>query len=146
MKSVNSALFFVFCTIFSATSFAQTKKTLFDAYPKTISLSKTSITDAFANNTGSLVSIDLSSDFKFAGTVVSNQQKYENLQTIIIRSSENNKSVFQISKIINKDNSISYAGLIINQDAADGYIIKKINNIYVLQKFESGKILEPCKL
>jgi hypothetical protein len=64
----------------------------------------------------------------------------------MIRSSENNLSVFQISKITNKDNSISYAGLIINQDAADGYVIKNNNGIYSLQKFESGKILEPCKL
>jgi hypothetical protein len=127
MKLFNKTVFFVLCTILSATSFAQTKPTLFDAYPETIS-------------------INLSSNFKFAGTVISNQQKYDNLQTIMIRSSENSQSVFQISKITNKDNSISYAGLIINQDAADGYVIKNNNGIYSLQKFESGKILQPCKL
>jgi hypothetical protein len=119
---------------------------LFGAYPETISLSKTLIADALSYNTGTSVSINLSSTFIFAGTVISNQQKYDNLQTIMIRSSENNLSVFQISKITNKDNSISYAGLIINQDASDGYVIKNNNGIYSLQKFESSKILEPCKL
>jgi hypothetical protein len=146
MKLLNKTVLIVLCTILSATSFAQTKPTLFDAYPETISLSKTLITDAFSYNTGTAVSINISSNFKFAGTVISNQQKYDNLQTIMIRSSENSLSVFQISKITNKDNSISYAGLIINQDAADGYVIKNNNGIYSLQKFESGKILEPCKL
>jgi hypothetical protein len=146
MKLFNKHTIVVLCTILSYTSFAQTKPTLFDAYPEKITLSKTLITDAFSYNTGSSVSINLASNFKFAGIVISNQQKYDNLQTIIIRSSENNKSVFQISKITNKDNSITYAGLIINQDAADGYVIKNNNDIYSLQKFESGKILEPCNL
>jgi hypothetical protein len=146
MKLLNKSTLIVLCTILSTISFAQTKPTLFSAYPETISLSKTLITDAFSYDTGTSVSINLSSSFKFAGTVISNQQKYDNLQTIMIRSSENNQSVFQISKITNKDNSISYAGLIINQDAADGYVIKNNNGIYSLQKFESGKILEPCKL
>jgi hypothetical protein len=146
MKLLTKTVLIVLCTILSATSFAQTKPTLFDAYPATISLSKTLITDAFSYNAGTSVSINISSNFKFAGTVISNQQKYDNLQTIMIRSSENSQSIFQISKITNKDNSISYAGLIINQDAADGYVIKNNDGIYSLQKFESGKILQPCKL
>jgi hypothetical protein len=146
MKLLNKSILVVLCTILSTISFAQIKPTLFGAYPETISLSKTLIADALSYNTGTSVSINLSSTFIFAGTVISNQQKYDNLQTIMIRSSENNLSVFQISKITNKDNSISYAGLIINQDASDGYVIKNNNGIYSLQKFESSKILEPCKL
>ncbi len=146
MKTPKKIMLIVLCSIFTATSFAQTKQKLYAEYPETISLSKTIITDAFSYNTGTAVSISLSSNFKFAGTVISNQQKYENLQTIMIRSTENNESIFEISKITNKDKSISYAGLIINNDAADGYIIKNNNGIYSLQKFESGKILEPCKL
>ncbi len=146
MKTPKKIMLIVLCSILTATSFAQTKQKLYAEYPETISLSKTIITDAFSYNTGTAVSISLSSNFKFAGTVISNQQKYDNLQTIMIRSSENNESIFQISKITNKDKSISYAGLIINNNAADGYIIKNNNGIYSLQKFESGKILEPCKL
>ena len=149
MKLLNKSVLIVLCTILSAKSIAQnatTKQKLFEAYPETISLSKIIITEAFSYNTGTSVSINLAFNFKFAGTVISNQKKYDNLQTIMIRSTENNQSVFQISKITNKDNSISYAGLIINQDAADGYVIKNNNGIYSLQKFESSKILEPCKL
>lgn len=149
MKLLNKSMLIVLCTILSATSFAQNtakKQQLFAAYPETVSLSKIIITEAFTYTTGTSVSINLSPNFTFAGTVISNKQKYDNLQTIIIRSSQNNKSVFQISKITNKDNTISYTGLIINQDAADGYLIKNNNDIYSLQKFESGKILEPCNL
>ncbi len=149
MKTPKTIMLIVLCSIITATSFAQTsdtKQKLYAEYPETISLSKTIITDAFTYNTGTAVSLSLSSNFKFAGTVISNQQKYDNLQTIMIRSSDNNESIFQISKITNKDKSISYAGLIINNNAADGYIIKNNNGIYSLQKFESGKILEPCKL
>jgi hypothetical protein len=146
MKTPKKIMLIVLCSILTATSFAQTKQKLYAEYPETISLSKTIITDAFSHNTGTAFSISLSSNFKFSGTVISNQQKYDNLQMIMIRSSENNESIFQISKITNKDKSISYAGLIINNNAADGYIIKNNNGIYSLQKFESGKILEPCKL
>jgi hypothetical protein len=146
MKTPKKIMLIVLCSILTATSFAQTKQKLFAEYPEKISLSKTIITDAFSYNTGTAVSISLSSNFKFAGTVVSNQQKYDNLQTIMIRSSENYESIFQISKITNKDKSVSYSGLIINNNAADGYIIKNNNGIYSLQKFESDKILEPCKL
>jgi hypothetical protein len=147
MKLLNASALIVLCSIFTASSFAQNttaKQKLFAAYPENISLNKIFITDVFSYNTGSSVSIELASNFHFAGTVISNQQKYDNLQTIMIRSSENNHSIFQISKITNNDKSATYAGCIINSDAADGYIIKNINGIYSLQKFESDKILEHC--
>jgi hypothetical protein len=146
MKLLNKSKLIVLFTFLTATSFAQTKQKLFVEYPETISLSEPIITEALSYNKGATVSISLSSNFTFAGTVISNQQKYENLQTIMIRSIENNASIFQISKITNKDNSITYAGLIINKDAADGYVIKNNNGIYSLQKFETDKILESCKL
>ncbi len=147
MKLLNAITLFVLCSIFTVSSFAQNataKQKLFAAYPENISLNKIFITDAFSYSSGANVSVDLSSDFHFAGTVISNQQKYDNLQTVMIRSAENNHSIFQISKITNNDKSTSYAGCIINKDAADGYIIKNNNGIYSLQKFESDKILEHC--
>jgi hypothetical protein len=148
MNLLSKSMLVMLCLIFTATSIAQkatAKQKLFAANPENISLNKSIITDAFSYNTGTSVSIDLSSNFHFVGTVISNQQKYDNLQTIMIRSSENNHSIFQISKITNIDKSISYAGRIINDDAADGYAIKNNNGIYSLQKFETDKILEFCK-
>lgn len=147
MKLLNAITLFVLCTIFTATGFAQNataKQKIFAAYPENISLNKIFITDAFSYNTGASVSVDLPGNFHFAGTVISNLQKYHNLQTIMIRSSENNHSIFQISKITNNDKSTTYTGCIINNDAADGYIIKNSNGIYSLNKFESDKILEHC--
>jgi hypothetical protein len=146
MKLLNKSMLVLLCTILSATSFAQSKQKLFAAYPETISLSKTIITEAFSYNKGTSVSINLANNFHFAGTVISNQQTYDNLQIIMIRSSENNHSIFQISKMTNTDKSISYAGRIINSDAADGYVIRNNEGIYSLQKFETDRVLEPCKL
>jgi hypothetical protein len=146
MKLFNKSMLIVLFSVLTSSTFAQTKQKLFAQYPEIISLSNATITDALSYNTGAAVSLSLSSNFIFAGTVISNQQKYDNLQTIMIRSSENNQSVLQISKITNKDNSISFAGILINKDAADGYVIKNNNGIYSLQKFEADKILEPCKL
>ena len=147
MKLLNKSMLVVLFSIFTSTGFAQkaeTKQKLFAAYPENISLNKIFITDAFSYNTGTSVSVELSANFHFAGTVISNQQKYDNLQTIMIRSSENYHSIFQLSKITNNDKSTSYTGCIINNDAADGYIIKNNNGIYSLNKFESDKILEHC--
>jgi hypothetical protein len=146
MKLLNKSMLVLLCTILSAASFAQTKQKLFLAYPDNISLSKTIITEVFSYNIGTSVSINLANNFHFAGIVISNQQTYDNLQMIMIRSSENNHSIFQLSKITNNDNTISYTGRIINNDAADGYVIKNNEGIYSLQKFETDRVLEPCKL
>jgi hypothetical protein len=122
-----------------------TRPKLFADKPQTISLDKNILANAIASTEGSTVTLQLSNDFTFTGTVFSNQVKYNNLQTMMIRSSENSNSIFQISKITNEDNTISYVGRLLNKDAADGYQLKNNNENYSLQKFEALKLLEPCK-
>jgi hypothetical protein len=59
MKILNKSILIMLYTIFTATaSFAQqaaTKQKLFAAFPETISLSKTIITEAFSYSTGALI-------------------------------------------------------------------------------------------
>ena len=63
----------------------------------------------------------------------------------MIKSPSFGNAIFQLSKITNEDNSISYAGRIINPDAFDGYEIKKDKeDNYSFKKFETKKILEDC--
>jgi hypothetical protein len=71
--------------------------------------------------------------------------KYQNLQSVLIRSEQFENALLQVSKITNNDKSISYVGRIINQNALDGYEIKKdLANNYRLQKFETKSILQDC--
>jgi hypothetical protein len=149
MKLHPKSIFIVLFTFCTATSFSQinnTKPALFDAYPQSINLDNTILLDASTKTTGSQVSYSFANNFQFSGTVISNQRKYDNLQIIVIRSSENNHTFLQISKITNTDLSIAYTGRILNEDAADGYAIENDNGLYSLQKFETNKILSPCKL
>ena len=149
MKTLNKYLFLVFFSAICTSSFAQindARPKLYAAFPSTINITKTSFDDVLKNTSGSTVSVAISPDFIFTGTVISNITKYNAMQTVVLRSTENPESVFQITKIENKENIISYSGRILNNNAADGYEIKNNNGEYFLQKFETAKLLQPCKL
>ena len=148
MKKLSKSMIFMLLTLCCAKGFAQQKdnrQQLFAAYPQTVSVDRAVISNTFNYTEGSTVSVPLSATLHFTGKVISNEQQLYNLQTVIIRSEENN-TVFQISRITNDDKSILYRGRILNINAADGYEIKNNNGDYFLQKFETRKILEPCNL
>ncbi len=148
MKLFTKGMSIAMLSLIATASFAQStqaKQKIFDAFPQTINVANTLLSNATNYTKGSIVTLDLLTGFQFTGTVFYNEKKYDNLQTIMIRSTENPKSVFEISKITKKDNSIAYVGRIMNNDAADGYEIKNNNGSYSLQKFETQKIIEECK-
>lgn len=148
MKMLSKYLFGVLLSLLCTHSFAQTNDTrpkLYAAYPSTISIDKVSIETLLSNTPGTLVSMPLTADFTFEGVVFSNTTKYNNMHTVMLRSVQNPQSVFQVTKIENKEKVISYSGRILNNNAADGYEIKYNNGEYFLQKFETAKILETCK-
>ncbi len=148
MKLYNKGLLVVLFSLIATTSFAQTiqsKQNIFSAYPQNIVIDNALLSTSISFTKGSTVTLNLSNEFQFTGTVFFNEKIYDNLQTVMIRASDNVKSVFEITKLTNKDNSFEYRGRIMNNDAADGYEIKNINGNYSLQKFETQKILEVCK-
>ncbi|MEQ1553721.1 MAG: hypothetical protein ABL929_06065 [Ferruginibacter sp.] len=145
-KSMLIVLLFLVAVTHSYAQNTNTKPYLFAALPTTIAIDNSILSNAINYSINELVTLQLSPTFRFTGIVISNQQKYHNLQTVMIRAEDNNKTIFQISKITNNDLTVSYVGRIINSDVADGFVVKNINGDYALQKFETNNILEPCNL
>jgi hypothetical protein len=71
--------------------------------------------------------------------------KYNNLQSLVIKSALFNNAIFSLSKRINDDNSITYIGRIIHFDYADMYELKQdVNGIYQLIKNETERVVQTC--
>jgi hypothetical protein len=120
-------------------------KAAFNNFSAEIAIDPAALLIAMEANKGEQVNIPLSKEFSFNGNVISNENVYDNLQTIIIKSADYNNAVMQISKqTIN--NTISYTGRIFGQGSTDGYHIKKdADGNYQLQKFELALIRQDCK-
>jgi hypothetical protein len=146
MKPLPKILLLVMLSLTTITVSAQkTKPRLFGQYPEVIDLSKTTLQQTFSAIPGKSINIAFNDQFHFEGIVLSNELKYSNLQSVLIRSAAFGNAIFQVSKLTNADNSISYVGRIINPDAQDGYEIKKDNkDNYRFQKFETDRILQDC--
>ena len=144
MRNISKGMLAMLLILTSVTAFAQStaKKRMFDAIPSAVSLDRNTLTQSFNYSKGSDVAIAFSPELSFSGTVISNQQKYDNLKTVMIRSANN--MILQITEITNTDKSISYVGRIFGSEAADGFEIKNNNGRYSMQKFEVSKIFEPC--
>lgn len=149
MKMLSKYLFGVLFSVSCTHAFAQindTRQKLYASLPSVININKNLLDNLLSNRAGEEVSTVFSADFTFEGTVISNITKYNTMHTVMLRSVENPESIFQITKIPSKENTFSYYGRILNNNAADGYEIKNNNGEYFLQKFETAKILDPCKL
>lgn len=118
---------------------------LYASLPQTINIDQTKFERALTSEAGKEITLLLSPEFTFTGTVISNFTKYNNLHTVMLRSNENANSILQIT-LVADNNNLTYAGRIINSNAADGFEIKNNNGIYSLQKFETKKLLDPCNL
>ena len=137
----------VLCFI-TATSNAQetsSKPRLFSNYPDKILVPQNSLKDAMNFRAGENVTLQLGSNLVFSGMVISNEFKYSNLRSTIIRSPFFDNAVLAISQITNPDKTITYTGRILNMKASDGYEIKQdLSGTYSLQKFETNRILQDC--
>ena len=123
----------------------QAKPSLFAAYPSTLNITETCLQNIFSMVKEQEAVIDFGNNLLLPCKVLSNEVKYSNLQTVIIRSSAFDNAMFQVSRITNPDMSFTYTGRIINERAADGFEIKKASNgTYQLKKFETDRVLEGC--
>ena len=148
MKKYSKTLLAVLFSVASIASFAQihdARAKKYASLPESINIDKSIFGNVLDAHEGKEISLRLSDQFTFTGTVISNFTKYNKLHTVMVRSTENATSILQIT-LIDSDNNISYSGRIINSNAADGYEIKNNNGSYSLQKFETLKILDPCRL
>ena len=148
MKNHSKVLLAVLLSVSSLAGIAQkvdTRPNLYATRPQSINIDKNIFTPILDAAVGQEVSFVISPDFTFKGIVLSNFSKYNQLHTVMVRSNENASSILQITHI-QSDNNVSYTGRILNDNAADGYEIKNNNGAYSLQKFETLRILDPCKL
>jgi hypothetical protein len=137
------------CTLFSVKAFSQnangTKPRLFSNFPFKINCPETELSKVFAVAVNQNINVAFSDNFLIDGTVTSNIVKYNNLQTVVIKSPLFADAIFVLSKITNIDNSITYVGRIINRKYFDGYELKKDNfNNYQLVKIETDKVMQDC--
>ena len=97
---------------------------------------------AFRAETGSRLQFHFS-NLSFSGTVTSSVTKYDNLHTVIIKSSSQDNTLFSISKVINEDKTATYVGRIINEKYEDGYELRKESDgTYVLQKIQTEALIQ----
>ncbi|MDB5201654.1 MAG: hypothetical protein JWQ27_1063 [Ferruginibacter sp.] len=147
MKKLSTTLLMLLLCLTTAVSVAQEKPVAksrqFATSAAQVDISDAQLQKTFTAVTGEAILIELNG-LKFSGTVISNTLKYSNLQTILIRDAGTPNTIFQLSKIIRKDQSIAYSGRIINSTAVDGYELKRSSSGYRLQKFDAGQILQDC--
>jgi len=151
MKSLSKLSFTLLLCLTTAASFSQTlpatKPRIFGNYPNTINCSVSEFSNAFTAAEGQRIILSFSDNFTFSGTIISNVVKYSNLQSITIRSDQSEKTIFQLSKQINDDNSVSYVGRILNPTASDGYKIKRDDaGNYQFEKISAETVLQECNL
>jgi hypothetical protein len=124
MKTLKNFLSLLLC-LTTAAAFSQktgpSGAKLFASYPDQIAVSKHVLQNTLNASQGEEINISFNTTFNFKGVVISNIKKYDNLQSVMIKSAEFGNAILQVSRIINVDKSISYTGRIINPGAFDGY-------------------------
>ncbi len=142
------ALVLLLCTnslIGSSQNPGTTKPKQFNSFPDIINCTEAELSKVFATSAGQNISLSFSDNFLFAGNVTDQVVKYSNLQSANIKSPLYNNTIFNISKRVNEDNSITYVGRIINTGYFDGYELKKDpNGNYKLIKIETDKVIQDC--
>ncbi|WP_462220269.1 hypothetical protein [Ferruginibacter sp.] len=136
-------------TFFTVTGFSQNSNTpkpkQFNNFPAVINCSQAVLSSIFNASPGQNINLSFSDNFLFSGNVTSNLIKYSNLQTAVVKSTALNNTIFSVSKIINKDKSVSYQGRIINKNYFDGYELKKNTaGNYQLIKIEKENVIQVC--
>ncbi len=151
MRPLTTTALLLLFTITGVTAFSQkgqtNKPALFSAYPDVINCNVSELGRAFNEAVNQSVSLSLTNNFSFSGTISSNVVKYSNLQSVVIRSAAFGKAIFHLSKRTNPDNSITYVGRIIDQDYSDGYELKlDAAGNYQLRKIEIERVIQHCSL
>ena len=134
--------------LFSLSSFAQNEKDLinqsenkkpklFSNLPDKIPVSIDKINDLLGTPVGQTTKLKSTANdvFEFDGDVVSKTSKYENnIQSVVMRPSNFNGASLTISKIINEDGTVSYAGRIISFQHSDLYELQNSNGQFAWVK------------
>jgi hypothetical protein len=147
MKTITATVFALLLTAGTTSVFAQKKEkspSIFAAFPGVIEISVNTLKNTILAKPGQTVSIRFNEKFVFTGKVMSNELKYSELQSMIIKSDVYPNTLFQLSRI-NTNNSIKYVGRIIDNDALEVFEIKNyMADNYQLEKINLDRILQDC--
>lgn len=76
------------------------------------------------------------------GTLLSSVKRYENLYSVIVKSSSDD-TLLSFSKRINDDLSVTYIGRILNDHSSDGYELKKnTDGSYTFHKIQTEDLIQ----
>lgn len=128
----------------SISSIAQSKKQLFSNKPSQFICQETTLANVFNAQEGQNVTLSCNNDVVLTGKVISQVQKYHNLSSVTIELPDYQNAILCISKQILNDKSINYVGRILQDNAADGYVIEKMGNSYTFNKINTEKLVETC--
>ena len=139
----------VLLTLCAAASYAQTKRSsktsLFENFPTSISCTEPQLRSMFTAAKGQSVNLALGDNLSFSGAVISNQVKYSNLQTIVIKLPAFKDALFSLSKQTDAQHNINYVGRIMNPQYTDGFeLTRNANGNYQLIKIDLEKIFVDC--
>ncbi|MDQ6757688.1 MAG: hypothetical protein M3004_12215 [Bacteroidota bacterium] len=119
------------------------RPSLFAAFSNTINFPATELEKIFTASEGKPIKLSLGENVGFTGTIVSSVQKYENLQSVVVRLDNLDNTIFGVSKRINDDKSISYIGRMINTKYGDAFELKTdTNGNYFINKTRTEKLIE----
>ena len=149
MKRLTSTMCMVLLTLYAATSYSQTKRSsktpLFENFPTTINCSELQLRSMFAVAKGQSINLSLGDNLSLSGAVISNQVKYTNLQTIVIKLPAFKDALFSLSKQTDAQHNINYVGRIMNPKYTDGFeLTRNADGSYQLIKIDLEKIFVEC--
>lgn len=143
MKNLSTAVLSVCITLFSLCAAAQhdvpinepdyNKPKLFADLPDRINFNPEGLTTLFKLQVGQTANIPLTSNFSFAGIVVSTANN-DNATSVVIKSTNRLGARLTFTRVVNDDKTIKYIGRIISLQHGDTYEIISENNQYYFQK------------
>ena len=141
-KLVAAFFFFAISTNIKAQTQTSSRPSLFSKVGKKLPAPVSELDKAFNTSEGSLIKMRMN-ELVFEGTVTSSIKRYDNLYTVIIKSSSEKNTVFSISKRINDDKTVTYMGRIINEKYADGFeLVQEENGHYAMSKIQTEALLQ----
>ena len=114
------------------------KPRLFDNLPPVIPVSVENLNGLINSKAGARIHTSFATDARtasFEGNVVSSVNKYEdNVQTVIIKSTNYNGATLYISRVITEDGTIKYNGRLMSFQHGDLYVLQPKDGGFELVK------------
>ena len=151
MKTINKILMIVFVSVVALiTSKLQAQNTTnkpnaFDNYAAELTANQATMEQLFTMQKGTAVNMPIATNLMLVGSVASNVQVYNNLQTVIVRLTNFPNVVLSISKLSDKYTPEKYVGRLLSSNYADAFEVEQLGNSYILKKQITAQIIQPCK-